>query len=180
MNINRTKNIHVNTSQAIISNGKSKFIQLWLIISVIAGFSSLLFFVSTYINEKLLCDTACKVRNEVTLALILMSLFGIFIGSLTYYIISDKYEKKMKIIHKDISSTLRFLNQKERQIITAIISNNGHITQSKLATTTGFSRVMLSRCLKRLESKNLIIKTSSGMTNTIKLADDIKELFIDL
>ena len=43
----------------------NKFIQLWLIIGIIAGFGAILFFAVTYLNQQLLCDIDCKTQNEV-------------------------------------------------------------------------------------------------------------------
>ena len=73
---------------------KSKFFQLWLIIGMVAGFAAVIFFSITYLNETVLCSVDCRLRNEVSIILVLLSLVGMFIGSLTYYFISEKYEKK--------------------------------------------------------------------------------------
>lgn len=158
---------------------KNKFIQLWLIIGIIAGFASILFFSITYLNEKLLCDLSCRNRNEVVLISILLSLFGMFIGSLTYYFISEKYEKKITKIHKDVNLTLRFFDGEEKSVMKAIIDRDGRITQSILAKDTGLSRVVVSRCLKKLEEKLIIKKIPSGMTNIIEIESEFKKLLLD-
>lgn len=160
-------------------NKKNKFLQLWLIIGIIAGFASVVFFSITYLNEKLLCDLSCRSRNEVTLILILISLFGMFVGSFTYYFISEKYEKKLIKIHKDASKTLNFLDPDLKLILNTLISNKGVLTQSKLGIKTGLSRVKLSRLLNTLETKNIIKKTNQGYTNKIELEKDYKDIFLD-
>jgi len=126
---------------------------------------------------KELCDLDCRIKNEVNLTLILLSLFGMFVGSLTYYFISEKYEKKITKIHKDVSMTLRFLEEDERSIMNFLINKNGESTQSEIAKGTKLSRVKIFRCLKNLEQKKLIIKLPKGMTNKVLLDKELKFLF---
>jgi len=160
---------------SIIRN--NKFIQLWLIIGIIAGFASILFFTVTYLNQNVLCEIDCKIKNEINLILILLSLFAMFIGSLTYYFISEKYEKKIVKIHRDVNLTLKFLEGDERIIINSLINHKGELTQSEIAKETGLSRVKIFRCLKNLEQRMLITKKPKGMTNTIILDNEIKSVF---
>ena len=157
----------------------NKFIQLWLILGIVAGFAGILFFTVTYLNQKVLCDLDCRIRNEVSLVLILLSLFGMFVGSLTYYFISEKYEKKIVKIHKDVSLTLNFLEGDEKIILKSILARQGKTTQSYLANDTKLSRVKISRSLKKLEQKNIIVKIPNGMTNIIELEKELKLLLID-
>jgi len=157
---------------------KNKFFQLWLITGIITGFAAVIFFSIIYLNNNVLCSLDCKLKNEVFLLLVLLSLFGMFIGSLTYYFISDKYERKITKIHKDASKTLNFLDGEEKTIVRSIINRKGEITQSAIAKDTGLSRVKISRSLKKLEQKNVIIKVPKGMTNIIKLEEDIFKVMI--
>lgn len=156
---------------------KNKFIQLWLIIGIVTGFAAVLFFVITYLNNEVFCDMGCRVKNEVTIAIITLSLVGVFVGSLTYYFISEKYEKKIGKIHKDVSATYRFLDNEQREIIKNIVDEGGTITQSNLVKKTKLSRVKISRCLKHLKEKQIIGKSKEGMTNSVVLSKDFQELF---
>ncbi len=158
---------------------KNKLVQLWLIVGVIAGFASILFFAVNYLNQNVLCDIDCELRNEVSLVLVLLSLFGMFIGSFTYYFISERYEKKIIKIHKDVSITLRFLEGDERLIMSSLVRNNGECTQSCITKESGLSRVKVSRCLKALEQRKLIIRSPKGMTNKVVLSDDLKQVFLN-
>jgi len=162
---------------------KNPFIKLWLIIGIISGFGTITFFVITYLQKKVLCDMNCTQSDAVVGALILIGLFGLFIGSLTYYFMSEKKEKDISkintIINKDLNYTLNFLETNQRKIINAIIKNNGEILQSKLVLETKLTRVMISRIIKELEEKELIIKEQSGMTNKIKLNKNLKMLFCE-
>lgn len=158
--------------------GSNKFVQLWLIVGIVTGFAVMLFFGITYLNDSVLCDVDCRVRNEVSLSLVLVSLFGMFVGSLTYYFISEKYEKKIVKIRKDASATYKFLDSEQRKILKCLVDANGRITQSELCRSTGLSRVRVSRCLAVFESKRIVEKTKNGMTNEIRLSDDLAELFL--
>jgi uncharacterized membrane protein len=158
---------------------KNKLFQLWLIIGIIAGFAAVLFFSITYLNEKVLCDAQCREQNQVSLILVLLSLFGMFIGSLTYYFISDKYEKKINRMHKDLSITLKFLDGEEKLIVSSILNHKGRITQSEMKKNTGLSRVRIFRVLKKLEKKGVITKKPHGMTNIIELDEELRNVLIE-
>lgn len=158
---------------------RNAFIRLWLIIGLVMGFAAAVFFSITYLNEKVLCDLDCKEQNEVSLILILLSLFGVFIGSITYYFISEKYEKKINKIHKNAGLTLNFLDDDDKKIISSIVKNNGKLSQSKLVKETNLSRVKISRSLKRLENKKIISKQPDGMTNQILLDAELSKLFVE-
>jgi len=157
---------------------KNKFIQLWLIIGIIAGFAAIVFFSITYLNNSLLCDVDCRIKNEVSLSLVLLSLVGMFAGSLTYYFISEKYEKQIDRMKKDISASYKFLDADQKKILKTLIELKGKTNQSVLAKKTGLSRVKISRQIKHMETKKIIEKTKNGMTNEIMLSEDLKELFL--
>ena len=163
----------------MISFKKNKFFQLWLIVGIMAGFAAVIFFSITYLNEKVLCDLNCRLKNEVSLVLVLLSLFGMFVGSLTYYFISEKYERKITKIQKDITRTLDFLEGEEKTIINSIINRKGQTTQSDIAKDTGLSRVKISRSIKKLEQKKIITKIPNGMTNNIEIEKELRKILIE-
>jgi GTP-sensing pleiotropic transcriptional regulator CodY len=158
---------------------KNKFIQLWLIIGIVAGFLVILFFTITYLNNNILCDVDCRIQNGVSLVLISMSLFGMFVGSLTYYFISEKYEKQITKIQKDATLTLKFLGGEEKAIIKSILNHKGKTTQSEIAKDIGQSRVKIFRSLKKLEEKGIITKKPNGMTNSIELEENLRKVLIE-
>ena len=155
----------------------NKFVQLWLIILSIICFILVIFLIILYLNKNTLNGLSNNIKNEVYFILVLLSIFGVFIGSLGYYFISEKDKKALGKVHKDAHSTLKFLDTKERKIVSIIINHNGKISQSSLCKETECSRVVLSRCLRKLEEKGIITKKPNGMTNIIKLDPDILDLF---
>ncbi len=158
---------------------RNKFFQLWLIIGLVMGLAAVLFFSITYLNNNVLCDVDCRVQNEVTIALILMSLFAMFVGSMTYYFISEKYEKQIIKIQKDVTSTLKFLNREEQMIVKSILNHKGKTTQSEITRDTGLSRVKIFRSLKKLEERKIITKRPNGMTNFIELEENLKKVLVE-
>lgn len=153
-----------------------RFFRLWLLIGILAGFATTVFFSITYLNEKVLCDVDCRLRNEVTVVLVLLSLFGMFVGSLTYYFISEKYERKLSKMHKDASTTLRFLEGSQRAIVSCLAKSQGSATQSAITRDTGLSRVKVSRSIAHLEAKGVVTKRPEGMTNIVELDEELTEL----
>ncbi len=158
---------------------KNKFIQLWLIIGIIAGFALIVFYSITYLNNKVLCDLDCRIQNETSLIVVLLSLFGMFIGSLTYYFISEKYEKKIVKIRRDAGVILKFLDKEEKLIINSLLKHKGKTTQSDISKDTNLSRVKIFRSLRKLENRGIIIKMPYGMTNIIEIEKELKDLLIE-
>lgn len=157
---------------------KNQLIKLWLIIGIISGFSAVIFFSLTYLNEKILCNLECREKNEVELLLILLSLFGLFVGSILYYFTAEKYKKEITRINKDANATLTFLDKDARKIVESLIKRQGTATQTQITKDTQMTRVKISRAMSKLQEKNIISKSQSGMTNTITLSDELKELFV--
>lgn len=159
-------------------NNRENIIKPWLIIGVLTGFIIIVFFIVNYLNSSIICDLECNKRHQIYLMLGLISLCAMFIGSLTYHFISERYEKKIIQIHKDATTTLKFLEPDQRQIITLLINNIGSMTQSEIVTKTKLTRVKISRILKKISNKGLIIITQDGMTNQIKLNNELIDLFV--
>ncbi len=158
---------------------KNKLISLWLIISIVIGFLTTMFFILVYLNNNVLCDLDCRGRNEVVIALIFLSLVGMFVGSFTYYFISERYEQKIGEIHKQTEAVYKFLDNEQKKILKILIKQKGRTTQAKLVESTGMSRVKISRLLQKMENKNIIEKVKKGMTNEIRLVKDLEILFLE-
>ena len=157
---------------------RGQFLRMWLMVSVVAGFATAVFFVITYLNNELLCDMHCRVRNEVTIAIALSALFGMFVGSLTYYLLGEKHKKDMVRLHQSAEATYVFLEPDERKVVRTVIEAGGSILQSELGKQAGMSRVKVSRTLKDLEQRGVVRRRESGMTNDVELAKDLKEVLV--
>lgn len=158
---------------------KNPLVKLWLIVGIVSGFTSLVFFIITYLNEKVLCDLHCRQKNEIVLVLVLLSLFGVFVGSSLYYFFSEKYRKKIVKISKDASVTLNFLDLDSKKIVKTLITHEGSLNQSEIHRKTGLSKAKVSRLITKMNEKGLLEKEPNGMTNNIILSNELKELFLD-
>ncbi|MBW2971101.1 hypothetical protein KY320_02990, partial [Candidatus Woesearchaeota archaeon] len=147
--------------------------------SIVAGFAAIIFFVITYLNRSVLCDLDCLLRNQVTYALIFAALAGAFVGSLTYYLISEKYEKRLGKIQSNSKASLKFLDPDQKALITELIKAGGTTTQNNLVQSTPLSRVKVSRVLKELEAKQVVKRSKKGMTKRVELPEDLKTIFIN-
>ncbi len=153
------------------------FLRVWLIIGLVSGFLAGTFFIITYTNDNLLCDVDCRCKNEIQILFTLIALTGLFIGSLTYYFMSEKNEKELIRIQKDVSATLNFLDPDQKKVISALLKAGCSTTQSRLVRDSGLGRVKVSRVLKKLENKKIILREKSGMTNKIRLSKELDDLF---
>jgi biotin operon repressor len=183
MDLHRVIFINKDYYNWVMKKLQNKFLRLWLIIGIVAGFAGVVFFVINYLQKKVLCEMSCTHSQAVVVSLILIALFGLFVGSLMYYFMSERRDKAITNVqtqvHKDAISTLKFLGTEERVIMKLIIKYSGSILQSKLHKETGLSRVIISRNISSLEKKGILLKKQSGMTNTLSLNKDLQALFCE-
>ncbi len=64
---------------------------------------------------------------------------------------------------------LKVLPKEDRIIIKVLLDNKNYVEQNKLVVFSGFSKVKVSRILKKLEERDVIKKKSIGNTNMVVL-----------
>lgn len=102
------------------------------------------------------------------LVLITIFLFILFLFLADLYI-KEEHEINMKNHQEDIMDIiLNILNKNEKTVIQELMSVR-EMTQVELQKRTGISKATLSRTLKSLENKGLIVRFRAGMTNKVKL-----------
>ena len=113
-----------------------KIIKLWLIFGIIIGFVSVILFSLTYLNNNVLCDLQCREKNEVELVLIMLSLIGLFVGSLSYYFISEKYLKQIDLSFEiprgkvsGLMGILNLLQMNFQKVNIKILAEDGKMTE---------------------------------------------------
>ncbi|MFT4312461.1 MAG: helix-turn-helix transcriptional regulator [Candidatus Woesearchaeota archaeon] len=111
----------------------------------------------------------CGCHIPLWLIIIVLSISGILIGTLTYYILTKNRLKEKSMDAQAIFSLLSLLDKTQLLILKELVLAKGQLTQSTLRKKTQVDKVKLSRALKQLEQKEIIQKTQKGMTNTIKL-----------
>lgn len=131
-----------------------------------------------FVQENYTITKSCGCETSLYLILLALASLGLFSGSITYYFHSKAVEKDQIKHKKLLIETLNFLDSDEKNIVNHLINNKGEDYQSKLASKLKMSNVKLHRRLKNLEAKQIIYKTSKGMTHKIKLNDNLKKLFL--
>ena len=91
----------------------------------------------------------------------ILYIFPIF---LIITVLQYKYHKK-----NEYKKLLKKLNENEKKIVTTLIENDKELTQNELRKETKMAKSTLSRTLKNLENKEIIITKEHGITKKIKL-----------
>ncbi|MCD6476684.1 MAG: hypothetical protein J7K26_00760 [Candidatus Aenigmarchaeota archaeon] len=150
--------------------------EMLLVVSAIS-FILFVYLLSLLIGSEFrLIGCACPNFVSSNFIYIFMLLSIIFIGSLVYYLCSIKIDMQQKIIDKNISLVLNFLDKNERKILEKIINSKGIILQSSL--TKKFGKLKTSRIIKKLKQNSIIDVEDIGRTNKIKLKPYLKKELI--
>jgi hypothetical protein len=150
---------------------------LILIFIILTFFIFVISFIVFYTTENF--STSCGCILPPWVIIVSTSSLGLFVGLITYYILSINFIKEKKTIEQNLNKFLDILEEADKKILQEIIKNKGEINQSSLSKKIGIGKVRLSRVLSRLENKKIIKKEKNGMTNRIILAEGLKELFED-
>jgi len=149
----------------------------FIIIGVITGFTFITSLSLLYMENIIPSEVKCACTIPIPLILVSLASLGLFTGSLVYYLITAQHEEECKARQKEVFNTLDFLESEEKTIIKELIENNGELKQNTLVKNTGLSRVKVSRLLKKLEQRNIIIKEPLGKINVIKLKQELSNVF---
>ncbi len=131
-----------------------------------------LFYVWTVPGDGILCPCTVPVSTIV----VSVALTGLFVGSFMHYIISKSFTEKKEYVEEGAEKILKFLDGDTRKIVRALVGNNGEMLQSDITKKTGLSRVKVSRTVKELSQMGLVEKTNSGVSNRIKLDEELYSL----
>jgi len=148
-----------------------------LIISLIAGFVFLVSFSTYYVSDTIHKGNICGCAIPIPLILVASSSLGVFVGSGIYYLLSSKFNQKEKY-PKNFKAILKFLDQDERKVIKTLIQSQKPIHQSELSRETNLNKVKISRLIKKLVEKEVIIKREERKVNYISLHEDLKKVFV--
>jgi uncharacterized membrane protein len=146
-----------------------------LVVGVIllTGFTLAVSVASMYAQSHLLSGTACDCQFPIELLIPVLSSGGVLVGSLVYYFMASSRKER-----KDILPLLQLVDYDQRAIIQEIAKAGGSMAQSKLVDATGFNKVKVSRLVSELESKGVLAKSPSGVTNQVELEQKIKKILV--
>jgi uncharacterized membrane protein len=155
---------------------RKKIKPLILIFGIIAFFVFTVSFAVFYTTENF--SAACGCNLPPWVMIVSLSSLGLFVGLITYYILSVNFIKEKKDIEKNVLKVLDLLEKDERKVIKHFIENQGETTQSSISKSLDFDKVKNSRIISKLEAKGIIEKEKQGMTNKLILNQELKNLFI--
>ncbi len=149
-----------------------------LAISVITLFVFIISFAVFYAKETF--SPVCGCTLPIWVILISIASFGMFTGSLVYYLLNKNVLDLLIDVNKTekpINKLLNFLEGDEKNILEFIINNSGEVNQSRISKELDTDRVKTSRVISKLEKKGIVKKEEKGMTNRITLDGDLKKFF---
>ena len=104
---------------------------------------------------------------------------GLLVGTLVYYIMSDKVIQQEKSLKKNTKIILNFLNGQEKKVIETLLENDGKVQQYELSHLPNLNKLKTHRILANLEQKGVIRKERLGKINKIVLNKELYEVLKD-
>ena len=150
---------------------------VFLSLTIILGFIFIVSFSVIYVSDAIKNNNACGCVIPIPYMILILSSLGLFVGSLSFYILISKHLRERKERGKNMEFTLKFLDNDERMIVAELIKKNGEMNQSGFEKVTGLHKVKVHRILDKLKGKGIVVKTSAGKTNKVKLCNELKEIF---
>lgn len=101
---------------------------------------------------------------------------GLLVGTVVYYIMSEKINQQEFGRDKNTKIILNFLNSHERKVIDTLIEHEGRVQQYELSHLPNLNKVKTHRILVNLEQKGIIHKEKLGKINKIVLDKELYEV----
>lgn len=143
-------------------------------IILIAGFVMAVSAASMYAQSQIISGHVCGCAFPLEALIPLFSSAGLLIGSLAYYFMSSHLKSKEK---KDLMPILSILDYDQRRVIEELIKHGCSMPQSRIVAATGLNKVKVSRLVSALESKGVVKKETSGVTNMVELDENLRGIF---
>lgn len=106
----------------------------------------------------------------------IFSFFGLVIGALIYYLLSEDIEKKDHLIKYNTGVVLQLLGPEERKIIKKIVDEGGKLHQSEITYMEGYTKVKAHRIIDALAQKGIVQKEKLGKMRLIRMNREFYEL----
>ena len=105
-----------------------------------------------------------------------VAFIGLLIGTLVYYIMSDKIIHQEQSLKKNSRIILNFLTGQEKKVIETLLENEGKVQQYELSHLPNLNKLKTHRILVNLEQKGIIHKEKLGKINKIVLNKELYEV----
>ncbi|MBI1936193.1 hypothetical protein HYS31_07170 [Candidatus Woesearchaeota archaeon] len=76
---------------------------------------------------------------------------------------------QLRISRMQLEKVLKILPREERIVVKILLDNKNMLEQNKLVVLSGFTKVQISRILKKLAEREVIEKRNMGNTNLVVL-----------
>jgi DNA-binding MarR family transcriptional regulator len=152
--------------------GKSYPKKIMLGMLIISVFVFIVAVSSLYIQHKVYINELDGCVIPVYLFVPFIGTLGLFIGTLAYYLFSQRFQEK-KI---DKSIIFALMKKDEAKIVRVLMERNGRLTQPQIARLTGMNKLQVFRAIERLEMKGVVEKKKDGKLNMITLTQKFRQL----
>ena len=105
-----------------------------------------------------------------------IAFIGLLVGTLVYYIMSDKVIQQEQSLKKNTKIILNFLTGQERKVVETLLENDGKVQQYELSHLPNLNKLKTHRILLNLEQKGVIHKEKLGKINKIVLNKELYEV----
>ncbi len=102
-----------------------------------------------------------------------IAFIGLLVGTVVYYIMSDKVIQQEHSLKKNTKIILNFLTTQEKKVIETLMENGGKVQQYELSHLPNLNKVKTHRILLNLEQKGIIHKEKLGKINKIVLNKEL-------
>ncbi|MBW2981484.1 hypothetical protein KY343_01260 [Candidatus Woesearchaeota archaeon] len=150
--------------------------QIMIPVMVIAIFIFVVSFASLYTERQISCGAAQTCTIPIPFLIPITASMGVFVGTLVYYLMATKIIKKNINIDRSYKIIEKLLNKEEKDIL-KIITEYSEISQARLTSLAGITRLKVFRILERFKEKGLIEKHQNGKIRMIKIKEDINNIF---
>lgn len=128
---------------------------------------------STEINQYLELRRESQSTIHSFYLLPFIAFMGILVGTVVYYIMSDKVIEQEKSVERNTKIILNFLTSQERKVIETLLENEGKVQQYELSHLPNLNKLKTHRILINLEQKGIIHKEKLGKINKIVLNKEL-------
>jgi len=152
-------------------NPQKKFLTGMLIITV---FILIVALAALYVQMQVSSGNACNCEIPLYVLVPIIGAMGLFIGVLSYYLLSPKFEKPAV----DRNRLLAFLGRDEAAVMKMILEEKGEVSQAEIVRRTGLPKVKVFRILHSLQKRGIVTKEQNRKVNIVKLSEEIKKLLL--
>jgi hypothetical protein len=150
---------------------QKKFLTGMLVITVFILIVSL---AALYVQIQVSSGNACNCEIPLYVLVPIIGAMGLFIGVLSYYLLSPKFEKPPV----DKSQLLAFLQRDESAVMKIILDNKGEVSQAEIVRQTGLPKVKVFRVLHSLKLRGIVTKEQNKKVNIVRLSEGMKKLLL--